>query len=684
MTSYGEPRVWLEGFPQGQATQIYHDHLGLRYPGEVIRAASWSPSWGEPLSQNIYFRIVLMSRRRGTLQPQIGDARIAVCFPGTGSSRRRTGSIRELATIRETQANYPSSSDLDADLIRTTLRRRQEGLEQELLGEESVRYSQGAVVTGADSAINDTVVAGIFAGVEPNEWFQRLAGRLLDQAYPELPVATSSLNRTMTPEEVPELHRAIFNHSGGNTNALSEFGPALGVSSHSSPQVFDSSHCRTFDMLRDWLSQQPGPADWPAAHRYLAHEIGLTGPLAHLFLLLFAHIETPPVEIKLTSLDGVSMVDGSPLLTRRLTHDLLPLLPWDPGFAEPGAQIGRESDPELADTFQHFSYLSPSLASHIPETDTAMAEAVLARDIESLSQELSQSHSLLAQLYQATGDPEFPELADPLERLGVILGAAPAGFLEVYRRIRESYSNPSLLKDDISVLHRIAQISAFYSEILELRSYLDRAEIPSSTLPNLWVESQGLQAALSLGSLIHPAGRTMESLIQEIDGFKSSYGAAYKNHHTQLHQDLPAYQRNLAAARRKSQALTLLNTIPELPGAEGLDLANSLEQLIDGPSPCPVDGEALKMEDNPICGSCEITLETALAVDRLNMVSAAIDASLAVQNKILSDLLVGKIMQETDDPRLDDLIRIVQTSDLSVLSNTLNQDMADFIHRLLA
>ena len=41
-------------------------------------------------------------------------------------------------------------------------------------------------------------------------------------------------------------------------------------------------------------------------------------------------------------------------------------------------------------------------------------------------------------------------------------------------------------------------------------------------------------------------------------------------------------------------------------------------------------------------------------------------------------------MQDAGDPRLDDLIKIVQTSDLSALSNTMNRDMADFIHRILA
>ena len=143
MTLYGEPRVWLEQFPEGQTTQIYCGHLGLRYPGEVIRAASWSPAWGEPLDQDVYFRIVIINRRRGTLRPRIGDARIAVCFPGATSPRRRTGFLGELASIRETQAIYLSSGGMPADLIRPSLRRPQEGLEGGPWGGERVGGQEG-------------------------------------------------------------------------------------------------------------------------------------------------------------------------------------------------------------------------------------------------------------------------------------------------------------------------------------------------------------------------------------------------------------------------------------------------------------------------------------------------------------------------------------------------------------
>lgn len=36
MTLYGEHRVWLKQFPQGEPTAFSHVHLGLRYPGEVV------------------------------------------------------------------------------------------------------------------------------------------------------------------------------------------------------------------------------------------------------------------------------------------------------------------------------------------------------------------------------------------------------------------------------------------------------------------------------------------------------------------------------------------------------------------------------------------------------------------------------------------------------------------------
>ena len=680
MTLYGEPTVWLEQFPQDRPTEIHCDHLELRYTGEVIRARSWTPSWGDSLDRDLYFRIVLMNRRRGNLRPRISDPRIAVCFPGAGLSRRHSAFVNELAGIRETKAIYLGSSDSDADLIRTTLRRREERLEQELLGEESVRYSQGAVVNGSANALDP---AGVFSGIDPNEWFQRLAGDLLGQAYPVLPVNTSDLRRAVTPEDPLELHRSIFDHPGADSGPLSTLGPALGISSHSSPEEFDPSGCHVFELLRQWLTQQPDPAELQAANHYLAHKVSLTHPLAQLYLLSFVNRESPSVEIKLESRDGVSTVSGKPLLTRRLTGDLIPSLRFHSEMFENGGRIGSESGVEWEDTLHHLSLLSPNLAAHSQSGDMATAEAVLAHDIDSLTQDVSRSHGLLAQLYQANGEYEFAGLAEALERLASILGVASAGYKEVYQRIRSLYPDLRSMENDVSEMRRMAEIGEILPEMLVHRSYLDGAEISPSAMPSLWVDRQGLRATLSLTGLTHPPGTDWESLTQDLDRFKSSYTAAYRDHHTRLYQALPAYRRDLEAARRNSRALTLLNTIPELLGREGPELAESLGTLDVGPA-CDVESDRLQLEDRPICQSCQITLEQTLPVDELRRIGSAIDSALAIQNEKLSNLLVGKIMQNAGDPRLDDFIRIVQTSDLSALSNTLNQDMVDFIRRLLA
>lgn len=90
------------------------------------------------------------------------------------------------------------------------------------------------------------------------------------------------------------------------------------------------------------------------------------------------------------------------------------------------------------------------------------------------------------------------------------------------------------------------------------------------------------------------------------------------------------------------------------------------------------------MEENPICDTCEMTLDQTLPLDGLSRIDLALDSALAIKCKGLSDLLVSKIITDADDPHMDDFIKIVQTSDLTSLCNTMNQDMVDFIRQLLA
>ena len=62
----------------------------------------------------------------------------------------------------------------------------------------------------------------------------------------------------------------------------------------------------------------------------------------------------------------------------------------------------------------------------------------------------------------------------------------------------------------------------------------------------------------------------------------------------------------------------------------------------------------------------------------------AIDGALEAKNGQLSIMLVERILHGQADGRLDDFLKIVQASDLSALATTFNQELLDFIRRLLA
>ena len=343
MTLFGEPRVWLEQFPLGEPAAFSHEHQGVSYPGEVLRAGKWSPEWGHPLEGEVYFRIVLLQQRRGGLRPVIQDPRIALCLPAAGLSRRRGRLAGEMSATRETQAVYLTQRDTEADLIRRTLQRRLEGLEEQLLGEESVRYSEGEVMTGDDRQPDP---AQLFAGLDPTVWFSRLAGWLLAQAYPALPLIEAEMPRPIDPGDAVAVYRAIFAQPGASPDALEQFGPGLGLSGTASPTVFDPSLCRILELVRSRLSPQAGTFQWAEVHRYLAHQVGLTGPLATPFLLVYLYGERPELAVDLSPTHQLALADNRPLLGNRFTPDLIPALMWDERIAVWAGTIGPAADPE--------------------------------------------------------------------------------------------------------------------------------------------------------------------------------------------------------------------------------------------------------------------------------------------------------------------------------------------------
>ena len=684
MTIYGEPRVWLEEFPLGEPQAFAHDYLGLRYPGEVIRANSWDPVWGEPLTGELYFRIVLLLRRQGATsarRSEVHDPRIAVCTPGAGISRQRGRLTGELTTIRETQALYLTQRDAETELIRTTLHRRQEGLEQQLMSEESLRYASGSVVSGQERV---AYPGNPFVGMDPIGWFGSIAGWLLSEAYPSLPIQSFALPRPFTPEDAALLFAALFQEPGvtheGLPQILSDLGPGL--------ELLQSRENPIAELIADYLETSPVPAPWMPLHHYLAHQVGLTGPLATLHLLLFLHRAATELEVRLAADYQPALLDGEAFFGSRITSDLVPLLAWDPRLAEGATTIGPITDPNWNDTLTFISLINPDLHPVASDESPSPQESQLRDGIDDLVQQAAEGMRFLDLLLGHAGRGELAgrelAIAQTLSRLS---GLGGAGFVQLYQELRAIYPTPADLESDLGILRRLFRLSQNSQLLQHVWAYLDDASTPeqlSVGWPELALQIQALGATMLPASLLRFA-QSWAALSRQISRIKASYAAAYLAHHRAIQQQLPDYHRSLEDGWLKLRALELLNTMPDLAPPPGEGSSDTLRYWATDLGRCSRQQPELEEElrDHPRCSGCGLALDQVLSLDDLQRTIRAIEFDLDAQTRRLSNLLVERIMRGERDQRLEDLLKIIQASDLTALCNTLSPELVGFIGQIL-
>ena len=639
MTSYGEPRVWLEQFPHGQVSHFYCDHQGLRYQGEVIRADRWDPAWGEPLTQDAFFRIVLLQQRGRQQSFKIQDSRIVLCLPEAGQSHRRGRLTNEVSSIRETLGVYRIQRDTEGELIRTTLQRQMEGTEEQLLGEESVRYSQGRIVTNGYQTPESAV---IFSGINPDAWFSRLAQGLLADAYPNLAIAEAALTRVVTSADPPQLFQEIFRPTGATSNLVSQLGPGLGLINNEGQESSGFSSSPVADLIRDRLARLPQPAQWPLVHNYLSHEAGLTGELATLYLLFYLRHEQPGLEIRLNAGHQLTLADGASVSGTQITGDLVPYLRWSDDFGHKAATIGPATQPEWNDTLLYLRLLCPELTAVTDNGEYEDQESVFLTHMAEFAERVQRAINFLRSL--GTSENAAGESASAMDRLIEISGD---DHLTIYRSIKRVYQSHRQLEEDLAVLDQLSRLSEWQDDIRSAREYLYSAAVPL-TMVDLSVQSQALQESTSPGPLLG-SKRGWEGLAPEITRFKSQYSAAYRAHHQDVHRFLPAYLRELEAARRKMDAHSLLNALPELGEPTGDGLFEDLADIDPGPSPCRIDSAGLNLDATPGCPSCQLSLEWSIPDGDLARLVSAIDGVLEDKNRRLNNLLMERVLEGNND-----------------------------------
>ena len=322
------------------------------------------------------------------------------------------------------------------------------------MSEESLRYSSGSVVSGPERA---AYPGNPFVGMDPIVWFGSIAGWLLSEAYPSLPIQFPALPRAFTPEDAAPLFASLFQQPGaapeGHPGILSDLGSGLELLQ--SPELLQSRGNPVTVLIADYLETSPVPAPWKPLHHYLAHQVGLTGPLATLHLLLFLHLEKTELEVRLAADYQPALLGGEILLGSRITSDLVPALAWDPRLAEGANTIGPITDPTWNDTLRYFSLIDPDLHPVAPGESAVPQELKFRNGIAELVQQADEGMRFLELLQ---GRADRGELAGRdlaiAEILSCLSGLGAAGFVQSYQTLRGVYPARADLESDLGLLSR--------------------------------------------------------------------------------------------------------------------------------------------------------------------------------------------------------------------------------------
>ena len=624
---------------------------GIRYAGELVRATAWEPSLGSALDGDAYFKVVFLESPPAPPAGDLRDGRIAVHVPGPPSPARQRAEA-ELRTLREAQAGYAAD-------VGDALAAQAHEIEEHVVEEWSASFRDGQVVA---SPALDLDLAAVFATGYWSAWAERIGQALLARAYPALPVDAGKLSGPMRPDEDAPALFEIVRAEGSEVGsvALDAFGPALGIVRTGRGTV-DLSHCGGVDLVAAEAEQHSGAA---LGHR-LAHGLGLTYPLATLFLLLYVLRES--TEVRLAAAHRLRLRGGAALDEPRITADVLRDLAWRARFWADVDGIGPAGAPGAAGSGEYLEVLG--LAD-----DTALRDwlATMSDGLLSVTQHLIE--------LAAAQDRELDAVeAAALARVRRLIQVEDAS--EVGARAQELFGGVGPFRADMELWTAWREGLEHAAALTGAIAFLERATVDEARR-DLAMERETLASRLRNPALL-TSPQQWPALAEAAHRFSQAYANAYVEHHDAYHVQMEVLAHRMADVVTQGRALARLNAVPELgrpisPGLPGLceELLSVVRTCGAAPNPDAIAGDA-------VCHSCAVHLDAAPPTAEVELLASSVGEALGEQNARLARAIAHRLLKREANERLDRFIQVVEVSDLSGLASVLDDELTAFVGALL-
>ena len=315
-------------------------------------------------------------------------------------------------------------------------------------------------------------------------------------------------------------------------------------------------------------------------------------------------------------------------------------------------------------------YLSPiAMALSAPDA----AKPVTQDRLEELKQLVS------AVSDSGIGDGES-ELRKALEHLlELACSAATEQFLASAERI---YPNKRALMEEIYMLRALRKSPLEASELLSTQRFLQHAVLPADeaelSMDRTVVLEQLAFATLAVEPQRYPSAKALA------DSFRRKYVTSYRDHHTRYWAEMARLHTRLREGQPQTDALQRMNTLSELGPPAGVEALTAYEELVAVTADCPlINGVEEMLETDAVCPDCGFSLDQTAPTQRVDEVLSHIDRACHRQMARLSSSAVQQVLRNSNDARVDQFLKVVQASQLSSLSDILDDDLIGYLRRFL-
>ena len=677
-------------FPADERTTRRVECRRMEYPGEVIIATGWRMDHGMALpKEDSHFRLAILTpvAAQSVRATDLQDPRIAAVLPGEMTEEARDAAAAYLAWNSMREA-YKEGTGREAEEIRSWLDSQRRSVLDTLVSTHLKLYQAGRVITRDDLAISARDAFGRGGGNEAR--IAHILEQLLMAAYPQLPVESDQLRRTLTATGAGKVFGGYFDKSpsAAAKAALRNYGVVLGLSHPDRPDHFAPQAPHVFDLIEKMLAEREGAElpVWQLYDKLSAMPYGLPYVVIQLYLLAFVRRGAPRVDLLLKAKHSLRSRDRKPIDRDRLTASTVADLDWKSGLEGNFDALVPALGPTWNDTLGYAREIADDLRA---TTDQAEIEAQTARMRSALAVLNSDVNTQRGSLEALGGTlaGELPsEARQDFDRLEQLTAELPASHADFYERAEEAFeARPEALREAMQTFTRLRTLGGLAAEIGVAKRYLDDVAL-RPTDRELDLDRSTLSAQLNLETLVERP-ETWDRLREDLKRFKARYQNAYQKHHRDHYEVLDRLRGELSDAPRRLTALGLLNRIEGLGAPLGDDLEGRLGALQRDLEPCSVTKVTdVSAERTPTCDRCPQTLRLVDGPPEAEVDAFLRELTGALDNKRrqLASEAISRVLARGGGDAMDTFLEAVRAADLSALVEVMSPDVADFVERLLA